>query len=501
MNNLQLRDYQLKAHELIIENFKENKKVLLVVMAGGGKSITAGSFVAKYHKHYKFVLVVRKRALVEQLAEDALDTFGLDYGVFMANHPKYDLSKSIQVCSKDTMQSRDKLPFLGQENVVVMVDEADEFTDYQREIIRAYEKHKRFFYFGMTATAYNGLDFFDVAIQPIKPKELLERGILVPYVYIVPPIFNTKNFKVINGDFSPSECLKNLNSPHMIKESFRWWQNEGENRLTLVFCINQEHGNNVRDYINEYFGREIAVCHNSHTKKELRIEEINAFKNGKFLFLINIGLYIRGTNIIEIGTILDLAPTLKVNRHMQKITRGSRSNPIYKDCRLIDVANNCVNNGGVYMERPIDLSCEYKRNKKELEVTKMRVCDKDINSCFRAFEPQDAVNNLCPFCGAKLKKEVKPKLSKYAKDKLFMEQASEEAIEQKKMINEFKKILWKKKNLGKRYPNDIACKMAAFDMLDKYGREKILKIRKSIWLKDNDLAEWDRKQYKPLGGM
>ena len=54
---IKLRDYQEKSHELIINNFKQQLAVLLVVMAGGGKSITAGSFIAKYHHHFKFVLI------------------------------------------------------------------------------------------------------------------------------------------------------------------------------------------------------------------------------------------------------------------------------------------------------------------------------------------------------------------------------------------------------------------------------------------------------------
>jgi len=495
---LKLRDYQLKSHELIIENFKLNKKVVLVVMAGGGKSITAGSFVAKYIKHFKFVLMVRKRDLVEQLAKDALGTFDLDYSIFMANHPKMDLSKSIQVCSKDTMQSRDTLPFEGEDDIIFIVDECDENTDYQREIIKRYSVSKRFFYFGMTATPFNGLDFFDVAIEPIKPKELLKRGILVEYIYHVPPIFNTEELEVIQGEFVTSQINKSLNSPRMIKDSFEWWLKVGENRQTMVFCINQDHGKNVEEYINNYYGMKVAICHDANTPKEERIAGIDAFKRGIYRFLINIGLYVRGTNIIEIGCILDLAPTLKLNRHIQKVTRGSRANPAYNDCLLIDIANNCINNGPVYTERVIDLSSNYKKKKSDLENVMMRVCEK----CFRADETAAfGVKNICPFCGHCNKPIKKKKLSKDAENKIFLESASEEAIEQKRMINEFKKALWKKKNIGKRYRNDIALIYTQQDFMKKYGLEKILKIKKAIWLKDSTVEDYKRKQYVPLGGL
>ncbi len=312
-----LRDYQIEAHEGMIKHFKLNQKVLLWVMAGGGKSITAGSFIAKYHQFYKFVLIVRKRNLVEQLAEDALDTFDLDYSIFMAGHEKMDLNKSIQVCSKDTMDARDYLPFEGEDNVVVMVDECDEFPDYQKEIIERYSASSRFFYFGMTATPFNGLDHFDVVLNPISARGLLKKGILVPFDYIIPKQLNFKDVEVVDGAFKTTDIIRKLDHPKAIAESFESWLCFGDNRQTLIFCINKEHSKRVVEYINNYYGKEMAIHCDADTPKEERKSAIDKFRRGTIRFLSNIRLFTRGTNIVEIGCIWDNACTLSLNNHIK----------------------------------------------------------------------------------------------------------------------------------------------------------------------------------------
>lgn len=497
---INLRDYQLEAHNLIIQNFKQNKKVLLKMMAGGGKSITAGSFIAKYKQFYKFVLIVRKRNLVEQLAEDALETFNLDYSVFMANHEKMDLTKSIQVCSKDTMESRDILPFEGEENVVLIIDECDEFKEYQKKLIKRYSKAKRFFYLGMTATPFNGLDHFDVCIEPIKPKELLKSGVLIDFDYKIPKLIDYSDIEIVNGQFKADGVIKKLDNPKKIAEAFNAWLKFGDNRQTLIFCINKEHSKRVVEYINNYYQKEIAIHCDSDTPKHKRKEAIDKFKKGQIRFLSNIRLFTRGTNIVEIGTIWDQAATLSLNNHIQKLGRGSRKNPFYKDCILIDIANNCINNGGFYTDREVDLNSPYKKTKSDLETSQMRVCE----ACFRGAEPQEfGLKNICPFCGFSNKPIKIKKLSKYMENKTFLQTATEEQIEQRKMINEYKKELWKKQNLGKkRYRKDIAKEKAHEVMLKKYGLNKLLKIKKTIGLKQESIDKFKRRyEYQPLGGL
>lgn len=479
------------------------------VMAGGGKTITASSFIHKYQTYFKFVVIVRKRDLVEQFAKSGLDLFGINYAIFMSGH-KADLTKRVQVCSKDTIDARNILPFEGEQNVIVMVDECDEYKEWQKELIKRYEyprsfdvetvgvKNTRFFYFGMTATPYNGLDQFDVAIEPIKPRQLRDRGILVDFKYYIPKVQDFRDVEIKNGAWNAGKIQEKMNSPKMIQEAFKKWLMYGEDRQTMIFCSNKEHSKRMVKFINEQYDRKIAVHCDADTPEQNRIESIKAFREGRIRFICVVRLFIRGTDIPEIGCLLDLAPTLSENNHIQKLGRGSRKNDFYRDCICIDLSNNLINNGHFYQDREIDLASDGKKTKSDLEVVGMYQCGK----CFRACEPEDIRKlKACPYCGHGIEfKTVKKKpLSDYMKNKIFMESASEEAIEQRKIINEFKKLLWQKENLGNKYSSNIAREKAQIDILKKYGIDKINGIRGALGLTDEVIEKFNRRyNYKPL---
>lgn len=500
---IKLRDYQEEAHQQIIEKFKQNLKTLLVMATGSGKSKTVVSFIAKLQKHFIIILVVKNRKLVNQLAEDAA-FFELDYGVFMADHDEFDPSKEIQVCSIDTISTRGQHPHItSKKDIILVIDEADQAksSTYQSMIKRYMNRgFARTFLLGMTATPYNGLDFFDCFINPITPKQLRAKGFLVDYKYFIPKdSLDYSGIALKRGEWVGSQVAKKMNTSSMIKNNFSAWLEFGDNRQTLVFCSDKKHSIAMMEYINAFYNQEMAAFVYDKTSDQDRKKIFDDFESGRIRFLINIRIITRGVDIPCIGTILDLASTLNLNLHIQKLGRGSRKNPMYKDCIVIDPVKNVLNNGHFYQEHPIDLAEPIKRKKSELEVLQMRVCAK----CFRAAETADfGVKNTCPYCGFSNKPIPKKKVSKYMKDKIFMESASEEAIEQKKMINDFKKILWKKKNIGKRYPNDIAREKAHMDLFKKYGVDKVLKISKSIGLKQSTTEEYKRRNsYQVLGGM
>lgn len=463
---------------------------------GAGKSFTVVSFIKKFQKHFKFVLAVRTRGLVYQLEED-LKAFELDYSVYMAGE-KEDLSKRIQLCSKDTLQSRNSYPFKDEENIVFIYDEADESPGWQKEVIEEY-KSDRFFYLGQTATPYKKLDHFDIAIQPITAEELRKRGVLVDYKYFIEKQLDFSDVEIKNGIFNEAQLLRKLDNPKQIASSFSQWLRFGEDRQTLVFCINKNHGKNVCEYINNYYGKPLAIYCDAGTSRADRKKAIDGFKKGTYRFLINIRLFTRGTNIIEIGAILDLCSTLSINHHIQKLGRGSRKNPIYKDCIIIDVANNCLNNNHFYYEHKINLKGKYKKSRESLNDCSMRVCPK----CCRAGMSEDfGAKNICPYCGHQLPKIVKPKLSKYMEEKILMSESSPEKIEQIKMIRDFKKMLWITKNTGRKYHGDIAKRKTKERMLKKYGVNKCLKVAKSIGLTRADIDSFKPiEPYVPLGGM
>ena len=505
-----LRDYQELAHTQLVERLKENLSTLLVMATGSGKSKTLVSFIKKYEKHFIFILIVQNRKLVNQLAEDTKE-FGLDYGVFMASHDELDTSKKVQVCSIDTINTRGEYPHIKSEkDIIVIIDEADQAKAQKfQSAIKRYNQRKkiipqagRTFLIGMTATPYNKLgDVFDTYINPITAIELRRRGFLVDYKYFIPrDSVDYKNIIVKRGEWSAIQVSRKLNNPSMIKSCFDSWLRHGEDRQTLIFCMDKKHAEAMCEYINEYYKKIMAKFVYDKTTDKERKGIFDDFESGRIRFLVNIRIITRGVDLPCIGSIIDCAATLNLNLHIQKLGRGSRKNDFYKDCIVIDPAKNVLNNGHFYQEREIDLNKEYKKVKSDLQDLFMRYCE----NCFRADEAKKFVNGKCPFCGHSLKQPVKKKLSKYKKDQLFMEQATEAEIEARKMINDYKKILWKKKNLGKTYRNDIAVIEAHKAMMKKYGVKECLKVAKQIKLLQKTVDAYVKtkeKTYVPLGGM
>jgi len=226
------RDYQNLAHRQIVALFKESMKLLLVMPTGSGKSKTAVSFIRKHLRHFNWVIAVRTCELVEQLADD-FKFFQLPYSVLMADDKRYDETKSIQICSIDTMQARGIYPHLhAKKDVVFIIDEADQSNAEQYQVpIDLYTTRSKLsplngkrngFLLGMTATPYNaeGLSHFDEYIKPITAKELRDSGVLVEYDNIIPKgSIDLKDVPIVNGEFVQKAIKEKLDTPNMINQS------------------------------------------------------------------------------------------------------------------------------------------------------------------------------------------------------------------------------------------------------------------------------------------
>lgn len=430
-----LRPYQEQAIRSIYNAWASNERPLLVMPPGAGKSYTFMTIARQVSEVYRVVLAVRKRDLVEQLVEDA-EKFQLDYGVYMAGHPKFRPRARVQICSIDTLRARQTYPFEDQNKVVVFIDEADEslskgFCDF----IAAYPQAKLG---GMTGTPYNGLYHFNKLVMPITAKELRDQGVLVDFKYFVPrSAIKTDDIEISKGQFNQKQVSEKTTA--IVGDCIEAWLTYGEYRPTLVFAPTVEHSMGIAYRFN---GAGIPAAHcDANTPKAERERIKSDFRAGRIKVITNVGLFCRGTNIVEIGTIIDAAPTLSMNRHEQKMGRGSRQNPYFKDCIYIDMASNVLNLGHYYMDRSnmIDLSRPKRLNRTELESRElMRAC----KYCFGCFEPSDFKDSKCPRCGEENKVERKVKTAKGD-----FQEMSPEQIEEQTILKQFRKLWWQYKNL------------------------------------------------------
>jgi superfamily II DNA or RNA helicase len=220
-------------------------------------------------------------------------------------------------------------------------------------------------------------------------------------------------------------------APNAVDEWFEF----GEHRPTLAFSSTVAASKHL---VAEFISRGIPALHiDANTPDSERVSAINELEAGRLKVISVVNLFTRGTDIPILGCLLDNSPTLRLNRHIQKLGRGSRKNLLFKNCIVIDMAGNCLTLNHFYYEHELDLQTGIKFTKANIGQA-MSVCAK----CFRAAER--FINGVCPYCGHENKAIRKAQ----EKKELVMKRQSPEYIENEVIVKFYNKEIWKRENLA-----------------------------------------------------
>ncbi|KKK83168.1 hypothetical protein LCGC14_2796100, partial [marine sediment metagenome] len=144
---MQLRPYQGHAIQCVREEIAlGNRRVLLVIETGGGKTFTACSIIlSAISKGKRCIFLAHRKELIDQCSE-TLTVLGIDHGVIKRGHPKRDLSKPVQVASIQTLIKRDHW-----DADLIVIDEAHRScAKTYKDIVARYDD--RVTLLGLTAT-------------------------------------------------------------------------------------------------------------------------------------------------------------------------------------------------------------------------------------------------------------------------------------------------------------------------------------------------------------
>lgn len=140
------------------------------------------------------------------------------------------------------------------------------------------------------------------------------------------------------GDFQLSDLSKAVNTAKTNEITVQAWLARAEHRKsTLVFCVDIMHLNGLTDTFRKY-GIDARYV-TGDTKKHVRSEILDAFKNGEFPVLLNCGVFTEGTDIPNIDCVLLARPTRSRNLLVQMIGRGARLYPGKENCHVIDMVS------------------------------------------------------------------------------------------------------------------------------------------------------------------
>jgi DNA repair protein RadD len=341
-------DYQENAIRAIGREFQSgHDRVLVECPTGGGKTIIAAGLADKISRRRKpdgsnkrVMLIMRGRQLVTQMS-DVFTHAGLRHTVLMhdSGH-KFDPNESIMICSKDTLESRLSTSLQLRDLSVDygIVDEADIATSAKwQEILSLAERQ-----IGLTATPITGSgkglgNFYDSMIHVASVSELISQGRLVgvPDGKVFSPYNpDLKGISTSGGDFSTKPLSERMNTPELVGDQVAEWQKHGEDRPTLVCCVDKQHTRDSSDRFNAA-GIPAAFIVDDTPQNE-RENAFNGIRNGTLKVLVNCAVLTRGFDLPELGCLVLAKPTKCYRVYIQMVGRVLRSHPSKTDAIVID---------------------------------------------------------------------------------------------------------------------------------------------------------------------
>jgi DNA repair protein RadD len=320
----QLRDYQTLGLDQIRAEFKKGiKKVLLKLPTGGGKTVIFSEVLktTAYNGH-RAMMVVRGRKLVDQ-ASSRLSREGVHHGVLMSNHWNYRPAAPIQICSIDTLMSRNIRPPAK----VIVIDEAH--LAVSAGYVKFCEAYPDAFFLPVTATPYGDKSLRHVAdtiVQPISMKQLIAQGYLVGFKYYSVSQPNLAGVKVSSSthDYVQDQLADVMQGGNLMGDTVKTWLALGEGRPTICFAVTVEHSKNI---VMQFVSQGVAAEHcDADTPDEEREAIYKRLESGQTKVVSNVGILCTGVDLPFVSCIIEARPTKSYNLYCQQLGRGTRTN-------------------------------------------------------------------------------------------------------------------------------------------------------------------------------
>lgn len=358
--DIPLYDYQKDAVSALTEHFvkKDNKKGMLIMPTGSGKSRTASYFLIRemISLGYQVLWIVHRHMLIDQAAE----CFYRFAGLSKLSDPdikNYRIScisgehQSIRaIAKKDNIiigsiqslcRNHNHLRRITSPKLFIVIDEAHHtFARSYRETLKYLFKYRPDAkLLGITATPVRSsegasaelLKLFDNnIIYDISLGKLIANGILAD------PVFKRVE---TNEELEPmisEDEAKNIRRFGELPESLigKIAQCAGRNKViledylknadaygkTLIFALNVLHCRLLMDELKKHRVR----CSCVYSGKDDNSVTIEKFKQGLFDVLINVNIMTEGSDVPDIDTVFLTRPTQSEGLLMQMIGRGMR---------------------------------------------------------------------------------------------------------------------------------------------------------------------------------
>lgn len=334
---MNLRPYQQEAKEAIQAEWeKGNKKTLLVLPTGTGKTIVFSKVAEDCVRHGERVLILAHRGeLLDQAADKLSQASGLVCATEKAEETSLGSWFRVVVGSVQTLMREKRLNQFPPDHFdSIIVDEAHHcISDGYQRVLNYFNESK---VLGVTATPDRGdmknlgQYFESLAYEYTLPKAIKE-GFLSPIkAQTIPLKLDLTGVGQQAGDFKISDIGTALDPYlHQIADEM---QKYCMDRKTVIFLPLVKTSQKFRDILESKGFSAAEVNGNSHDRSEVLAD----FDAGKYNVLCNSMLLTEGWDCPSVDCVVVLRPTKVRSLYSQMVGRGTRLYPDKDHLLLLD---------------------------------------------------------------------------------------------------------------------------------------------------------------------
>lgn len=368
-----LRDYQKDLYDKTVDAFKRGfRRPLIVAPCGAGKSYL---FAEMTRKTKGEVLVLTHRQELKQQHEELLRNLNITN------------ARVSMILTEANRLGKYPTPAL------IVTDEAHlSRSNSWVKVIEYYDT----FTVGFTATPVrlDGKplgDIYDVLIEGVDTRWLIDNNRLSPYEYYAPTLVDVSGLRTRYGDYIQYDLEELMNERAIYGDVIKTYSKIASGERAIAYCVSVKHARRTCDAFNNAGIKAAFLC--SETPSKYRRVILGDFRSGVITVLVNVGIISEGVSIDEVSCCMLLRPTESVALGIQQMMRCMRYLP-GKTAKILDFVGNYLRVGlpDDNREWSLDKPVNKRKQMDENGNFYIRCCPE----CFLTF----ATAPTCPYCGA-----------------------------------------------------------------------------------------------------
>lgn len=391
-----LRDYQVRAVDELRDRLVAGKRRLLLVSpTGSGKTTIAadGMILPAIRRGSSVLFLAHRRELIEQCSARLRDA-GVEHGIIMAGVDPLPWLHT-QVASIPTLTARlGRGGALPAANLIILDEAHHARAGTYARILDAYPGAA---VIGLTATPWRtdgrGLgELFEDLVVAARPRELIERGYLVPYTGLAYDTPDTSRLERKSHDYEQEGLELVMREKTIVGNVVQQYLEHGAGRRAVVFAVSVAHS---RDLVARFRAAGVAAEHlDGETPVAQRDGILRRLGAGELRVVSNVGVLTEGWDCPQVEVCILARPTLSVGLYLQMVGRVMRPAVGKREARIHDHAGCIVAHGLPDADRDYSLDGDDPAAGRQgaRDLPPLRTC----RACFAVFE---ALESACPACG------------------------------------------------------------------------------------------------------